>query len=1199
MKFKKTLSLFAIYLVLSLIVIIPMQVSGFSVQISGEDGVTGYRNVEDKTIINATAESPVSINKAGTDYPMTCSNKNGIYFCNHEFEKATLQAGEYVLSFSQVSGTPQSVSWSFTVDEDAPLINSFTVEPKGNGKLGLSYDVSDSAFFYDSSKCSGIKSIVLSSDEETIFQQQFPEHICTKEENNYSIDVSGITGDVQFYLTVTDKLGHMTTSNSNVLSVDFAEPVINNDLVIKAGNRTLEYVSQQPQIAPLVTLQFTVTEENLLSVVADLSEVSRNPEHLEDYSSKVLNCQNIGLKSICKAENIEFNPGKGTINIPVIATDKTGNVVEKTLTKQLTLINKAGEITYFGPTPEHCDGVNCYVKNNGLTKVMIQIQSADAGIDKSLITLATGEFSGVPFLHPSRCNETVSGINSVNECFWSMSVRIPGDTSLQKKLVLTRPSTDLMGTELKGITSSLVIVDSKDPVPVISDVTKNIIKSIPGCTIAGENLDLSILMTDDVSTKLFIETKTNLTTGITDFRNECIDDGTGNFNCTLRINDFVSYPEEETISLDVLDLAGNKYSQEFNLSVCEANNEYPPNFISSITSSTNFKIDRRVASVMPVKVYLPLDIHIRNNAEILDITHDNCIGMEELGGQPYIIAKTSNKPVLVVPIGGTKGTLLEDTIDINCTLSIYEKRGSVRFLQPEVEPLIAKVSAYELMLGDISSANTAKLKSIEELILEERDTIESHEKFASWADKICGILDGINMIGQVASYVRSGILLLSLGLNAVTVTKGIAALLWKLCTPLHKLTAFTNNLFSLGSTGLGGLAGGSGSGSGKALKVIGMLMKLGCLVYQCGLCSADGVVNAVKITSSIVKTAATPSTENAANKIANAEGGVEIYEENVNSLTTELSQQEMGSLYDSQGVEVETGAGGTDWTYGSGDVPDFSNTGSSTSGSTSTSGGDIVIPHAGPDGTAVVIPGSGSSTSAIDPKINKVENDLADEKVNLISSKDNLNNVKKSAEVPTNIDTFETLFTDVMSTGGGGSNYFMDPFANIHNSKYCFCAPGMLYNHQKKEQLLCKEYKCIQTSIELGLPYTHCVESFDEGICLYYDGAMNDRFGWLGELFKGLVQGFLESAPGLIHGHVCKQDYSLTKSQDACGELDEVWKNTKGVVCTVTGAALQIKEWETMVAARDMLSGLFGGGDESPLEKTDYCEGLTFDEVEP
>lgn len=1054
-----------------------MQVSAFSVKISGDQGLPGYRESVDTTIVNASAQSPVSIEKDGSSYPMSCANRNGIYYCSHSFEKATLTGGEYVLIFKQESGEPSVLSWPFIVDEDAPLVKSFEVEDLGNGKLGLSYDIQDSAFFYDSGMCSGIDRITLSSDEEIISEQIIPMNgVCTKEVKNLSIDVSGVSGDVQFYLTVTDKLGQSNSEHSNLLKVDFQDPEVNNDLVIKIGNNTVEYVSSQGVFSHDVTVQFTVNEENLESVKADLRDLTRDPKYDQDYKEAVFNCNSLGLKSLCRAENINFNPGKGTVSVPVTVRDTFGNEITKTISASFTLINKQGDISYFGPTPDHCDEDICYIKN-GVPEFLIQIVGADAGISPQFITLATSEISNSVITKASYCTETDPD-TPVVDCYAYPIVTLGEQETTKKRVVLTNPTTDIMGTQLKGITSSLIAIDNNKPVAV-----SEFNYSIPGCSIAGETGVLSIQMKDDISTKLFISMAPELITGKDLFENVCESSSAGRFDCELKIDNFVSYPENENVSIEIRDLAGNVYIKNMVFKVCEANNDYPPNFIKSLKAESTMTVDRRVASIMPVNVYLPLEID-SGIAEIIDIDYVDC--GEFVGDAPYFLKKSSDEPIFVVPIGGASEKVLPDIIPLNCTLNFYERRGNVRFIQPEVEQLSVNIETSYLSLGSPDEAAKEKLVSLAEELQVKDLKIRKQMKWMQFLLWLCEIDTLFTRINQVVSTVKSVVYATSLFLNLFS---DAGEAIWDAACPVfHQINKFISKLMPTnilvgGAKGLTNKANSAASKftegeSGNIVSIdpsetfklkLGYFFKAGCMFIHCSQCSPEGIGQMAKMIklglTEKVKVADSGEEEgdgkkpNAKDRKAEIDGlktKVEEAKESKNDASIFTSKDEK-SLAD---LKVSLA---------------YLN---------SVESDDKVWLNA--------------EIKKVTGELEPIQSRLTNEK-NLANARQDLWGVQLgTGHIPGERDELLGAMAEADLTAG---DFIFSPFNNIYDSRSCACLTGNLYNHNKLKQLQCKRIKCIQSSITTGFPaMSDCDFQFSEEECLYYSGAREKRkgFDWIG-----------------------------------------------------------------------------------------------------
>ncbi len=1163
-------------------VIIPLEVSGFSVQITGSKGIPGYRDAADKTIIDASADSPVSINRNGHDYPMTCTTEGSTYSCHHEFEKSTLPAGEYVLLFTQQSGEPHTLTWPFIVDTEAPTITSFNIGVQEDKKLKLSYSVFDSASLGNSNTCSGIKKIALTSGDKVLSEKEISTHECTLSENNFTVDTQGLSGDVQFYLTVTDALGHSTTQSSNALSVDFVQPIIKGDVHVFASDKEITSVAQNQETALQVRVQLSVVEDNLQSVVADLRGFTQDPKLKQKYASQTLNCNKLSGTYLCKSNPIVLNPGSATVSIPVTATDASGNTATATLTKTFNLINKRATITGFQPPADHCDKSICFIKTPGINEFDLFVENADAGMDPRLLTIALGDLSTIPTAHFTTCNQT--GSESSYMCKAYIPSTLPEGPAVDKRIVLTNPSTDLSGLTVTGVTHTTVRLDSIPPT-----IESELNFSIPGCVVAGEKGTFSVRASDDASTKLFIEANPQLITDKDHFENECAQEQDGTFTCDLQLSGFVSYPQDEQINISIRDLAGNTATIPYNFSVCEANNEYPPNFINGITTSSNFKVDRRVASLIPVKVYLPLQFSVSKGAEIIDLDATKCsASMDYLGDQPYIMGKTTDNPILVLPIGGSK-ELLPDSIPVNCTLDIYERRGGVRFLKPEEETLKYALGTTELSLGYPDQAALDKIvsvsKDLQDVDLDIRKKM-AHSQFLYW---LCQLDDLFTKVNAVVSAAKAVVYAISLVLN---IWGDAGETLWdNTCPVFHKInkllskiyptnlfTGAVNNFdagnfvkgkFNSATGGGSNAAGGSNVDTSTASNQpkigekgklsIGYFFKLGCMFMQCTQCSFNGAVSMIKLTVRAGKTLSTDSSE------FETLSKEEVQQSKDAAKNAKEYKKKLNDLEKTKPDSIQYESGETDKYINA--ILDWDNK------------------HANED------------------------NDLTSElkKANEASAKSKW----QVAGVPAQWDNFTRDYGEASSSEG---KFIFSPYSSVLNARNCGCVSGIIYNQNKLKQLYCKEIRCLQSSINNGYPsMSECESVFASYKCLYYDGPLSRRSGF--QKLRSQVQDFFanqfaEIAARPVNtalnvmcsftGYVHKAGIGGTKKINLGSSLPDSSKQQKNVkkACQAqatgwldVGCALKV----AFLQASDVFQMIKNGFPKSQhdfVPETDYCKGL-------
>jgi hypothetical protein len=138
--------------------------------------------------------------------------------------------------------------------------------------------------------------------------------------------------------------------------------------------------------------------------------------------------------------------------------------------------------------------------------------------------------------------------------------------------------------------------------------------------------------------------------------------------------------------------------------------------------------------------------------------------------------------------------------------------------------------------------------------------------------------------------------------------------------------------------------------------------------------------------------------------------------------------------------------------------------------------------------------------------------------------------------------------TPITITSGnvGADDWLVNPYKSIHYAKDCMYLQGILYNEQKLEQVMCRQYKCYQVAAVAGLPITACNSMFNEMKCLYYDSAEHtilddsvwDRiFGdWLVE---ALVVYFLGSWLGADTANLLNAAYTSMETDQEFMDLVE------------------------------------------------------------
>lgn len=801
-----------------------------TIEITGESGLTGIRAMDDITKVHGTSDAMLSIVREDRDYVMDCQETpEGGRVCDHTFAKSTLEAGEYSLKFKPIEPEGPEFLGKFIVDGMPPSISGLELKQEDD-LLRIKFTLTDRSS-QDIDDCSGVKSISITTESNSIFTDVITEPNKCSYTRDFTITPPRISGDINFSIVIDDYVGGRTTTSYQALDLDFKSPEILDDVSIMNGDTLLGIIAVNPVQVPIADVHFKIKDDDLETVFADVTALSRRDSLKALDSKRTANCVLEDAWWSCVVEKVEINPGSDRASINITATDTKGHESQKSLLLIFEVQTDASEIIYFGKSEDYClDGV-CYFKK-GLNKVHLHITSQKE-LDPMLITISGSETSPAGPLNPELCNET----GSYYDCVLNLPVEENTIPSQQEtKVPLQHPSLDAFGLQLKGISLMKIKTDYELP-EAQTDLNFSI-----DCPIVGEKAYFRVNVTDD-SPVVRIKTRPQKITSKDYFVTACKNQGSV-FECELEINGFVSYAQEEELEVIVEDIAGNELKFTHTVQVCQAEGDYPPETIGSIDASTKQQVDRRTMSFMTIKTYLPLDINFKNSAtEIYDLDTNGCVGTTGLAGRPYFINKFSKQPVLVVPIGGGN-QLFQDSSDviINCTIKVYEKRGTTRYTQPEEEPLLIKLSTFNQELNTVDDATNKKLNDLKDQIQELDVSIEKMNKYLKVLDGICTATETFNKVFSTMAAVKTTIYGVAVGLE---VSVGGGQSLWDAVTPIFDFVEKTRNtVWPIGKMG-------DWINLGDKAKVgVDNVMKLGCLIYNCGQCSVEGIMQGVNIVGS-------------------------------------------------------------------------------------------------------------------------------------------------------------------------------------------------------------------------------------------------------------------------------------------------------------------------------------------------------------
>ena len=785
MRHIQSIALIMMYLTISLIFAVPMSAQIYDVNIHGEDNIQGYRRGNDITAIDVRSDNTTSLRTSDSLLPLTCTmnGSNSTYVCSHTFDMSEVANGEHTITLKENSPFSIDKQYTFVVDDIAPEIAYNLSYDKEN--IIITYNLVDKSDVLGNVGV-GLKSFTLTTDSETVFEKEFNNSPKT-DSNVITTSGKNLVGNITFYFSATDKLNNFKQGDIKNMIVDFKAPIIEEDVKFMAGDEEIDMISTRPEFSPVTRFVFVIQEDNLQNVTVDLSDATRNPNQIEQYKHMDAQCGIFGLKNTCIVSNIMLNPGKQKINIPIAAQDTFGNTVTTNITKVFQLAETQAGINYFNPLEEHCDEENCYVKK-GVNLVKLSITKADSDIIPQFINIHVGDVSTIDRLRPTLCNETDA--NTV-DCL--IHLPVSGNMHGQrKKILVTRPTTDKAGIPLNGIEESFFIVDEKKPVNITEiNFTQEGFNSDKICPTASETAQLAIKVTDDTSSNVKITAKPVNITGLEEFTSWCTPLSNNEFDCKLQLDNFVSMYAKENVLIEIEDLAGNVLQLHKEIEVCEAQSNVAPELISKITvdSSNLQKIDRRTLSIIPIKTYIPFNVHKKQEnkgIEILAMRTDGCLGTEFLanGANSYIIEDSlDNKGILVTEIGGRLEPYNE-TININCTISFYLRDTHTRYIIPEQETITADLEAYNNPLGTLDDGISEKLDNLKGEIKDLQGIIDTEKTINGFAKLSCNMLKTMNLLNSVISALETFLYGISVVLYAIPITSAAGKGLWSFSCPL-------------------------------------------------------------------------------------------------------------------------------------------------------------------------------------------------------------------------------------------------------------------------------------------------------------------------------------------------------------------------------------------------------------------------------
>ncbi len=1131
----KTSALFMIYLIVSLSFVIAISQRAeatFNVQVTGEDKLPSYRRMNDTTLITVLADSStVKLLSGGGALNLSCVNATGGgYKCTYSFPSAYQAPGAYTLSLQQASGSPATTTATYVVDGSPPLFTRADVTQLG-GSVSASYDVLDKASAASSS-CSGVQSVSLVVNDNTVATDAPASGSCVAS-GLLTGEAPGLNGETRIYLLATDRLGNTGTSQVITRVMDTVPPAIPSSFRLLRNNADVTQLSSEAATDIRVTLEVVVTEDRLASVAIDASSLTKDPSLAQAYKELRPSCANEDGVNTCTVPNVKLNPSSENVVITMTARDTSGNVATGTASKNLKLQNTKPYVTYLGTAAPRCEET-CYVKTGQAELV-------------ALITAPGGMRGNGLFVDIGGTTVVARNCTSLGGDGWQclLTAYVKGTSGTKKTLRVLPQSMDDLGNSVESF-SREIIIDADTPSIVGAP------KLDTSCPTAGQQLTVLVQAKDKTASKLKIFANTSDVTDRDTVESWCdpVPNKEQEFSCVLVLDSFVSIHTTGTVPIILSDQAGNSVKMTLELEVCEAEADATPNYIMKIEPSSSLPtVDKRVASLIPYRVLIPLKVTLKGSAKPVQVRRVTCDGIFT-PGPSYVMNELSKAPVLVTHYY-SQSVWPNGTVPLNCTLEFTIRRGNLVYVKPEVEKVNLALPLVRQELGNPGEAIREKQLGLAKEVQEMQKKIDKKAKLDDMLGKNCQMVENIAKMNNALVAIKGVLYAVSLVLVGFF---GSGAALWaKSNLLLSEIHSFVNTY--LWPPGWLPSAGAPG-------QAIGYFIKYVCAIYTCKLYDIDAW------TSFGIEAASR----------SDAYGAWMSKGDNPQTLPDGYSWGPGGVAVDAQGNKLENVAQYT-----------------------------IVDDEMSVHITDPVEPGTlrlGFGTGYLAAP----ENYFIETKSGNIVDKQYYNAPERPKGSYVNLREYQEGYFDGMDSAAKNyfeRNWIVDPYKN---QKYdALCLPAQLYNLRKEKQLKCIQMKCIDEMAVKGLPITQCEQRYSTQHCLYVEGAQTRMHG---EFAKKLLEAAgqvvlrvgISLGMSLLFRRSCPALYSITAIgadsatiiPDGCTLTSEAgvirWSNldcgAKSVGCGFFGLALSLPELMNMVENPWADWSVVPAGD-------DYCSGLT------
>ncbi len=758
---------FAIWLVLTLPVVAAQQL--LTVQkFAGKDNVQGFAKENDELTIQILAQMignpPPEIARqrarvyvddtytfmnsctpqAASMYQCTYTTRDIVYGGTDDYKIKLYDAEDKEIA---------SADRMLTVDFHAPRVVSLSVSPNLSTSpvpTTVRYKVEDyGTETGKATNCAGIKLVNITTGTSPIGVAAGNVGECVKEGTiTFTPTVTEPSTRLSVCAVVTDHLNHKSAPVCKTLLIDSVKPTATEVVLRDKDGFVITSMRSGQAVTADVFVSIPDADINAATVKADLSKL--NPS-----LGKIVRTDQSGNWFIWRDVAITT---PATCEVTVEANDLTGNKDTKTLSCTISIDDTGPQPVKFN-TPFVDEDETLLIGVNGT--ISVEFKETGTGLHKRNAFLDLRAFGLGTEVKADACEKTSA---EAWTCSWRVRPTAGNGTYTAKLLPISR---DDLNNQVPAGLEARIRFDNTLPANLrIKEIAafRGDQRVLTNVTSLGETME-------------FVIEGSGFTTALADFTTLGGENATlaekceGNFTktCTFAMTTSVSGPQNTTILFDVRDAAGNTARiNTSKLFILGITNETNPNYWKVMSECSPTVLDRATLSVFEHPVYCRMKL-TSTNALAQPITVQGPLDATECSGQTEYVSDLrvennyggSKEPYLAISLVATDYTI--NNLNVTCPISTLTRVGSFRPQNPETDNVTITLQFTNLPLGELYGNIKDEVMDVEKRIDGVWKLVGQLQKFITYAEKLCQIL---NMFMAIVSTI--GAVVFGLGLVSVS-----------------------------------------------------------------------------------------------------------------------------------------------------------------------------------------------------------------------------------------------------------------------------------------------------------------------------------------------------------------------------------------------------------------------------------------------